>query len=112
MKTVCIDFDGVMNTYDGWKGDDELFQPREGLEDFLMKLSQHFKLVVLSTRNAKKIWEWLFDHHLEIYIEDVTNEKVPAIAYLDDRGVCFTGDFSAALEALLNFKTHWETNRG
>ena len=59
MKTVCIDFDGVLNTYDGWKGEDELFNPREKVEWFLKQLRQAgYEIVIHSTRTPSKIRKW------------------------------------------------------
>jgi phosphoglycolate phosphatase-like HAD superfamily hydrolase len=97
-KTVCLDFDGVMNTYTGWQGPDVLFEPRPGLREFLESLRQSgFEVVVLSTRNLNDL------------VKGVTDLKPPAVVYLDDRAVCFEGDFDAALRAVKEFRAYWET---
>ena len=36
------------------------------------------------------------------------NIKPPAIVYVDDRAVCFTGNFDKTLDEILHFRTHWE----
>lgn len=109
MKTICLDFDGVMNTYDGWKGEHELFEPRPGLAEFLGRLKDAgFEVAVNSTRPAEMILAWLGRHGLGGLVKTVTDRKPPAVAYLDDRGVCFTGDFEAAFAAVVSFKAHWE----
>lgn len=106
-KTVCLDFDGVMNTYSGWKGENELFSPRGGLKVFLERLIEGgFDLVVHSTRPAEKIRAWLETHGLPAL--QVMDRKPPAVVYLDDRAVCFTGSFEDALHAILNFRVFWE----
>jgi hypothetical protein len=111
-KTVCLDFDGVMNTYDGWKGEDELFEPRDGLSEFLAGLREAgFRVAVLSTRPAEKLRGWLDKYALAALVDDVVDRKPPAIAYLDDRAVRFDGDFAAALAAVKNFRTFWERSR-
>jgi len=108
-KTVCLDFDGVMNTYSGWKGEDELFEPREGLGDFLRKLqSAGFNVVVHSTRPAEKIKKWLGERGLNNLVYSVVDKKPMAVCYLDDRGIRFDGDFDAAFEAIRTFKVYWD----
>lgn len=109
-KTVCLDFDGVMNTYTGWQGPDVLFEPRPGLREFLESLRQSgFEVVVLSTRNPARISNWLIDNNLNDLVKGVTDLKPPAVVYLDDRAVCFKGDFDAALGAVKDFRAYWET---
>jgi hypothetical protein len=105
--TIAVDFDGVLNTYTGWKGEDELFQPRPGAREFLEALAAGFTVVIHSTRAAAKIREWLSVHGMADFVWEVTNRKVPAVAYIDDRAVRFDGDYAAALEALKNFRPHW-----
>jgi hypothetical protein len=108
-KTVCLDFDGVMNTYDGWKGPEYLFEPRQGLKEFLSKVNEAgFKIAVNSTRTAKSIYGWLDEHNLRIFVDLVTDTKPPAVAYIDDRGICFRGNFDEVFEQLLKFKAFWE----
>lgn len=108
-KTVCLDFDGVVNTYDGWKGEKALFEPRPGLVEFLQKLIQAgWTVVINSTRLAEDIQNWLNIYNLAQYIAGVYNHKPPAIVYLDDRGITFTGDFDKAFELIQSFKVFWE----
>ena len=108
---VCVDFDGVLNDYKGWQGD-MLYEPREGVMEFLEELSNNYSVVILTTRNNEKVWEWLRKYGLDFLVDDVTDIKIPAIAYIDDRGLKFNGNFSKTLERLHNFQTHWEKNLG
>lgn len=112
-KTICLDFDGVMNTYTGWKGEDELYEPREGLPDFLSKLKgMGVEVVINSTRPALKIQAWLERYNLASLVDRVTDRKPPAVAYLDDRAVCFNGVFDSSLvDQLIDFKAHWESSK-
>lgn len=108
-KTVALDFDGVMNLYDGWKGEDHLFDPRPGLKEFLVDLKKAgYKVVIFSARSAAKIEEWLEKHELRKYVGKVSNEKPMAHCYVDDRAVCFKGDFAKTLQDIERFKTHWK----
>jgi predicted HAD superfamily phosphohydrolase YqeG len=106
-KTICLDFDGVLNTYDGWKGEDNLFEPRKGAKDFVNDLiTRGFKVVIHSTRKPEKIEKWLVDNNFPPI--EVHATKPPAVAYLDDRAVTFTGYFNIALFNLIKFKPYWE----
>ena len=114
-RTVCLDFDGVCNLYDGWKGEDELFMPRPGLASFICQLLDAGKRVaIFSTRQPAKLEAWFrtnqpasapFIENGEIFFPD---KKPPADCYVDDRGVRFNGDFDAIMPQILGFKAHWE----
>jgi len=110
IPTICLDFDGVMNTYDGWKGVNELFQPREGLKAFLVKLQEkNYRVVIHSTRNPTKIISWLMKYDLGNLVQEVTDKKPSALVYLDDRALKFEGVFcDAVIAEIFTFKTHWE----
>ena len=54
LPTISLDFDGVLNTYDGWKGEDGLFSPRVGAYAFLRRLSEFYVIVVHSTESDRK----------------------------------------------------------
>lgn len=105
---ICIDFDGVLNDYKGYKGSDELYKPRIGAREFLQKLSEKYTIIILSVRTPAKIYDWLIEHNLDKYVTDVTRIKAGAIAYIDDRGICFNGDYNEVLEKLNGFKAYWE----
>lgn len=110
MRTVCVDLDGVLNLYDGWKGPEHLADPRPGALEFLATLASNDETVVtiLTTRWPDPVWEWLEQHNMDAYVDYVTDIKPPATIYIDDRAFTFTGDFDAALEATRSFKAHWE----
>ena len=96
---LCIDFDGVLNTYNGYKGENELYEPR---------LSNLYTIIIFTTRNRDKVLEWLQKYELDLYVYDVTDIKIPAIAYIDDRALKFDGDYEKVIEELRDFKVHWE----
>lgn len=104
---ICIDFDGVLNNYNGYDGDN-LGTPRPGAKEFLEKLSKRFTVIILSARRYSHIIRWLNEYDLWQYVADVTSIKPPARVYLDDRGIQFKGDYEKALKDIKNFKTYWE----
>lgn len=105
---MCWDFDGTIHKYSaGWVGEtpaDEL--PIVGVAATMALFhSKGFDQVVLSARAATGpgrvgIIEWLRKHDLLSYISLVTHVKPQAIAYIDDRGVSFDGDWKPVVEAV------------
>ena len=111
-RTICLDFDGVLNQYTGWKGETELFEPRPGVEEFLRQLRFQFThIVIYSTRVPTVILRWLRDYNLDMWIDEVVAIKPPAIAYVDDRAVRFDGDYNATLAELDTFTPYWEQGK-
>jgi len=108
MKNLCVDFDGVLNTYTGWQGNDELYSPKDGVKEFLQELAANYKICIFSTRNQTLIENWLEKYDLKKYVFKITDKKEPAYAYIDDRGIKFEGDYLKTIKELKNFKTHWE----
>ena len=106
-QTVCVDFDGVLNNYHGYDGDN-LGTPREGVKEFLEQLSLEYDIVIFSARRYSKIIKWLTDYDLIKYVSNVTSYKVPAVAYIDDRGINFDGDYTNALRQLKMFRPYWK----
>jgi hypothetical protein len=120
-KTVCVDLDGVLAHYDGWKGVDHIGDPRPGAREFMEALGRVAKVVVFTTRAkadfedrpegatpeamAAVVREWLGRHgiaHDEVYCGQ---GKPMAAAYLDDRAVPIPSnpgpdEFAAALDAV------------
>ena len=104
---ICLDFDGVFNEYKGYDGDN-IGRPRPGIKEFLEQLSQEYTIIVCSVRKFPMIIKWLEEHKLRQYVTSVTSFKPPAIAYLDDRGIRFDGDYDKALKDIKSFRTYWE----
>lgn len=104
---ACVDFDGVLNNYKGWDGDN-LYTPRKGAKEFLEKLNEKYNVYILTSRDIKLVKRWLFVYGLETLVHEVTNIKVPAKIYLDDNGIRFDGDFNKALNDIENLHPHWE----
>jgi hypothetical protein len=106
---VCVDLDGVLNDFDGWKGAEFFHPPRAGAKEFLKALNERgFRVIVFTVRWAPHVESWLECHGLREYISEVTDKKPPAHVYIDDRAVCFEGDFARTLDLVTRFKAHWE----
>jgi hypothetical protein len=111
-KRVCIDLNGVLDTYAGWQGEVTWHPPRPGARAFLQALrARGFEIVVLTVRRPEEARQWLEAHGLAAYISDVTDRKPPAFVYIDDRALCFGGAFDETLRQVDCFQPHWERDR-
>jgi beta-phosphoglucomutase-like phosphatase (HAD superfamily) len=106
---VCVDLNGVLDAYTGWKHANHWDAPRAGAQEFLRALTERgFDVVVFTTRHHAQVRPWLRQHGLLTYVSAVTRKKPPAHVFVDDRAVCFRGDFQDTLEQVVQFKAHWE----
>jgi len=105
-KTLAVDFDGVIHRYSkGWLDGEIYDKPVEGAREALQKLSEDYRIVVFSARaktpeGRKSIKKWLEKH--KIPFDEITSNKPPAFAYIDDRAIRFEswGKTLKALETL------------
>lgn len=119
--TVAVDFDGVIHTYDrGWADGSIYGAFKPGAMAALMQLMAATPTFVFTTRPAPQVARWIerqSGHNIEAFADRrvwpfrrtfwntknvllVTNRKLPAVAYLDDRAVPFT-DWEQALADLM-----------
>lgn len=114
--TVAVDFDGVIHTYDkGWHDGTIYGEFMPGAVESLTRLMQRYAVFVHTTRKAHQVAHWIEDRsgrgiecttrvprsgfwNRQGYLL-VTNRKLPAVAYIDDRAVRFT-DWRQALADL------------
>ena len=108
-KRILIDLDGVLNEY-GKEKFDENYIPeiKKGAKEFLENLSKEAELYLFTTRNLKLAAKWLFDNKIDMFFKDVTNIKIPAFLHIDDRVVCFDGNYKNTLEKVKNFNVYWK----
>jgi hypothetical protein len=99
-KDICVDFDGVLNIYTHYDPND-LCEMREGCPQFLEQLSQKYRVTILTSREPISVIKWLKKHNLLKFIEDVTDRKIPAVYYIDDRAVKFDGDYNKIMQNIL-----------
>lgn len=99
--TVAVDLDGVLASYDGWKGIDHIGDPIPGAQDFLAGLRERYRVVIHTTRCAavncrdgvtayeleQKVHTWLERHGFEVDGVYAGMGKPLAAAYIDDRAV-------------------------
>jgi hypothetical protein len=108
-EIVCVDLNGVLDAYTGWRGPEHFDPPRPGARAFLDALRQRgFDVVIFTTRHPDGVWQWLHTHALADGIVEVTDRKPAAHVFIDDRAICFRGDFDATLKQVDAFTAHWE----
>lgn len=108
-RKILIDLDGVLNQY-GNDNFDENYIPdlKLGAKEFIKSLSIDFELYLFTSRNLLLASKWLINNDLDKYFNDVTNIKIPSFLYIDDRAICFNGNFNQTLEEIDRFKTYWK----
>lgn len=113
--TIAVDFDGVIHAYSkGWHDGTIYDPPMPGALDGLRSLMERDAVFVFTTREPHPVAEWLVGHGFDAIASAhdlwrtfwnergrllVTNRKLAAVAYLDDRAVRFT-DWAQALQDL------------
>ncbi|MCR5261696.1 MAG: hypothetical protein K6C94_07645 [Candidatus Gastranaerophilales bacterium] len=103
-KSVLIDLDGVLNTYDGNYTENYIPPAKEGAFDFLKNLSENYSIKIFTIREKNLTLKWLQENNLSEYISDVTNTKDLCWVYIDDRCITFEGNYSTLYKKIDEFK--------
>jgi len=128
--TIAIDFDGVIHWYrDGYRKGEIYDDPIPGSFDFIRDCLhlRGWSVAIFSTREPKQILDWLVEqfqiHGYENLpckvmqpnerfwnsksVIGITNRKIAAHVYLDDRGLRFEGRFDGLLDHIAQLQT-WQ----
>lgn len=100
--TVAVDFDGVIHAYSrGWADGTIYDPPLPGALDGLARLREHYAVFIHTTREPTQVAAWLHQAGVPVALDHegtfwnrrdmvlVTNRKLPAVAYIDDRAYTF-----------------------
>jgi len=119
---LCVDFDGVIHSYtSGWKGEGVVSDPPvPGALAWLWSAMEHWDVQIYSSRSRTPegvgaMQTWLREHGAKEFGENVIGmfmqgikfptQKPSAFLTIDDRAICFNGDFTAIPPRdLLSFK--------
>ena len=108
-KTLMIDLDGVLNTYEGNFDENTISPVKEGAKEFLEKLNKDYNIQIFTVRNKKLTYKWLIENNLIDYIQDISEVKNPhASVFIDDRALRFDGDYQKAYKEIQNFNPYWK----
>jgi len=123
--TIAIDFDGVIHRYSkGWQGGN-IYDPlvKKAFYALHTFLDAKHLIFIFSSRSPEQIKEWFDTQPLSSYypfsppfitqivppqmkfwkefnVVGITNRKLPADLYIDDRAYRFEGDWDLALEEI------------
>lgn len=105
-KTIAVDFDGVIHQYSrGWHDGTIYDPPVEGAISALKRLLRDgFAVFIFTSREIEQVIPWLENAGFDVAADGppwpqfwnhtgqilVTNRKLPAVAYIDDRAIVFT----------------------
>ena len=127
--TLCVDWDGVVHSYtSGWKGAAIIpDMPVPGALAWMLEASKLFDVVIYSSRSkdpeaitAMRMW---LAYHAHASLPDLkasellqvitfASEKPAAFLTIDDRAICFDGDWSKLDPTkLLAFKPWYQRSR-
>jgi hypothetical protein len=104
---ICVDFDGVIATYNGYMGRGVIGDPKpEGIELLNRLHSMGFIVLVLTARKELEIiGKWLVQHG--VGFAQPTNTKPPAVAYIDDRAIFWDDNLISTLAKVKEFSKSW-----
>ena len=90
LRRIQVDFDGVLMQYEGWQDGSCYGDPMPGARDALLKMKMlGFMPYICTARpDLSLIYDWLV--RWDFPSIEVTNIKLPATMYIDDRAVRFT----------------------
>lgn len=119
-KTICIDFDGVIASYQDWEGKDKFGEPTPGVQNALKVLKEEgYTIIIFTCRPiTDSLKEYLSKNDITYdYInenpsqtKDSNTGKPIADMYIDDRAICFRGDWKWTLRDIAYFEP-WEKNK-
>ena len=112
-RLVALDFDGVVHRFSrGWRGERSIYDPPvEGIGRAMGRLvADGYRICIVSSRARTEagkaaIAHWLHKEGFDIYVDMITSEKMPALCYVDDRAITFTGDAEAMYSAVKNMRS-------
>lgn len=128
--TLSIDFDGVIHQYSKGYADGSIYDPPiKGAGRFIYDCMfvKFWSVFILSTRDPEQIKDWMekilfqgkelpfkitvLDPSIKFWNAKknigITNRKIAAHVYLDDRGLRFEGNFDGLIDEIQDFKT-WQ----
>lgn len=105
LPTLAIDFDGVIHKYSkGWFDGSVYDEPMKNAGFYLHNLIARYNIFIFTSRPVEEVIPWMAKHFPNLMVTEipkaqkmwqergvigVTDRKLPAIAYVDDRAIRF-----------------------
>ncbi len=121
-KTICIDFDGTIAEYNGWKGQGVFGCPVDGVRSALERLKEAGRVIIIHTTRGEeqdivnylgryKI-PWDYINHNPFQPSYHNLGKPLADVYIDDRALRFNGCWEEFyIQQILKFKPWYKQRR-
>lgn len=124
MRTYGIDFDGVIHSYEKGFHDGTIYgTPIEGSLDSIRNLMESSSVFIFTARRPlSSVLNWMTNLGFECQLDDgeivfwdvkgkllITQRKLPAFVYIDDRAVTFT-NWIQAMKDLVSIGGEWQTD--
>lgn len=122
---ICVNFDGVLHSYaSGWQGANIVNDgPVPGAMEWLASLTHHFTVCIYSSRSRQAGGVAAMQQAIYRWVQEETDmtpgwlsqlqypkEKPAAFLTIDDRAICFKGEFEPLQPEILLRFTPW--NKG
>ncbi len=112
-RTIMVDLDGVLNKFIGWTGVYEQYEITGGALEFVTKLADAgWRVIIFTARpdeDLLNVYTWAEENGLFPAVHSITNKKLPAAHYIDDRAIRFDGDYNTILQSIKFSKPHWDS---
>lgn len=117
--SVAIDFDGTIAKYDHYRGKGFFGEPIEGARNFIKLLKDMGWVVIINTTRSEihAVESYLVVHGIaydfinfnpENEIQDLSDKKVLADVYVDDRAVRFDGNWQQTFGDIVTARPWWK----
>jgi hypothetical protein len=115
LPILCVDFDGVIHSYEhGWRNGEIYGTVTPGFFTWLAIAQEYFCVVVYSSRSAEpagvdRMKQWMARQNGGVLPPglEFTAQKPPAFLTIDDRAICFRGDWQELNPAKLKEFKPW-----
>lgn len=120
-RTICIDFDGVLHDYSkGFQGENVFGDMITGADDATGVLKKNGNTIIIYTTRpvTDELKAWLKEKNISYdYINENPDQpkgsegcKLIADLYIDDRGLCFHGEWDEWLLRQIGEFRSWQDN--
>jgi len=115
-RVFAFDFDGVIASYDGYRGPQHVGDPQPDVVEVIKILKENgHKVLIYSTRGDRVLKNYCKEHSIPVDYFNRNPEKEGenagkpiASVYVDDRAVLYKGQSPNELvKELLEFKPYW-----